>query len=375
VKLAMFDDYVPHADLGAGLPRANSICNDLVGRCERLAFFAMHGAGGDSPERWYRDLDRRMEIHIAPVPNDWTVTLERLAADGFDTLWVSRPPNARRIFSGLAARPGLRERFRIIYDAEALYAPRTVAMMELMGRPMAPVDVISALGEEYSLARSADVLVSVSPGEAKTLHRVTGRPTAVIGFTSLAQPLPASFAERSNFGFVGPMRRSSPNEDSLLWYGANVMHEVANRTGARLRVVGKIESQLFSIYAGYACELLGQVDSLAAFFNEIRAFIAPTRFAAGMPQKLIDAASAGVPIVATSLLAEQLGWADGVELLVADSAHAFADACARIYTDEALWQRLRENAVRRIRERYGPGMLAREIDGLFTFLHSTSAAL
>ena len=41
--------------------------------------------------------------------------------------------------------------------------------------------------------------------------------------------------------------------------------------------------------------------------------VAPTRFAAGVPIKVYDAASYGVPVVMTDLLADQLGWKhDGI---------------------------------------------------------------
>ena len=76
------------------------------------------------------------------------------------------------------------------------------------------------------------------------------------------------------------------------------------------------------------------------------------RFAAGIALKVHQAAASGVPVVATSVLASQLGWRDGEEILVADTPQAFADAVYRLYTDEALWNRVRRNALRRISEDY-----------------------
>jgi lipopolysaccharide biosynthesis protein len=53
-------------------------------------------------------------------------------------------------------------------------------------------------------------------------------------------------------------------------------------------------------------------------------------------------------VVATSLVAKQLGWEDGTELLVADAPEAFARQCARLHADPTLWQRLREAALVRV---------------------------
>jgi len=363
VKIAVFDDFVPHVDLGAGLPRANALVNELAQRCERVAYTAMEG-GTESPDQWYRDIDSRVAIRISHRHADYTAPLEALAAEGFDVLWVSRPPNMERIGAALARRPDLREAFTVVYDAEALYAPRTVQYNELAGIVMPAQARAAMLEREYATARGADLIVSVTQAEATALEAGAGRRVFVLGFTTLVDATPAAFGERRDLGFVGPLRGASPNEDSLLWYGANVLHAVAARTQAKLRVVGAAESPTFLIYAGPECEILGPRDDLRAFFNEIRIFIAPTRFAAGLPQKLIDAASAGVPIVGTALLAGQLGWSHRREMLIADTADAFANACVELYTNEALWSALRANAAQRILERYGPGCFARELDAI-----------
>lgn len=363
--MVMFDDYVPHIDLGAGLPRANAICNDLVARCECFRFFAMCGPASDTtPEAWYRDLDRRIQIDVPPAGQDWSLVLQALDGQGFHVLWVSRPTNAIKIFAAFDRVPDLRANFTVIYDAEALYAPRNAQLWRLMENPKSPDAAADELAREFDLAGRADILVSVSPGEARRFREQTDKPTFVLGFPTLVQPTSATFEERRDFGFVGPLRRTSPNEDSMLWYAANVMHDVATRTRARLRIAGRLESRLIEIYNGPECEIIGQVADLSAFMNQIRVFLAPTRFAAGLPQKLIDAASAGVPIVATSLLADQLGWTNGTELLVADSASEFGDCCVRLYEDTTLWSSLRDCALDRVIERYGTGSLTREIDSL-----------
>ena len=94
--------------------------------------------------------------------------------------------------------------------------------------------------------------------------------------------------------------------------------------------------------------VLGSVDDLTELYGRARVFIAPTRFAAGIPFKLHHAAAHGLPVVATSLLAKQLGWQAGRDLLAADEPESFAQACARLYRDPELWRGLRSAALDRI---------------------------
>jgi hypothetical protein len=55
-----------------------------------------------------------------------------------------------------------------------------------------------------------------------------------------------------------------------------------------------------------------------------------------------------VPVACTSLLQRQLGWTDGVEVLVGDTAEEFAAACSTAYRDEATWRGLRDRALARV---------------------------
>jgi hypothetical protein len=52
--------------------------------------------------------------------------------------------------------------------------------------------------------------------------------------------------------------------------------------------------------------------------------------------------------VVSNLIGEQLGWEDRKDYLVAGTPIAFAEACCRLYQNEALWQQLRSNALLRV---------------------------
>ena len=69
-----------------------------------------------------------------------------------------------------------------------------------------------------------------------------------------------------------------------------------------------------------------------------------------------EAASFGLPVVAASLLAEQLEWHDNQELLAVptDDPRRMAERIVALYRDETLWQRLRDGALGRLIAENGP---------------------
>jgi O-antigen biosynthesis protein len=110
----------------------------------------------------------------------------------------------------------------------------------------------------------------------------------------------------------------------------------------------------FSAVTNGQVQILGKVPDLTPLYDESRIFIAPTRFSAGIPHKIHEAAARGIPVVATSLLAQQLGWSDGVQLLVADDPKKFAEQCIRLYRDPRLWEQIRQNALEQVRQECSP---------------------
>lgn len=103
--------------------------------------------------------------------------------------------------------------------------------------------------------------------------------------------------------------------------------------------------------------LRGTVANLDLLYNAARVFVAPTRYAAGQPYKVLEAAARGVPVVATELLRRQLGWAAEAEILSveADDPRAFAAAVLALYREEGPWRTIREGALHRLRQDHGRG--------------------
>lgn len=161
--------------------------------------------------------------------------------------------------------------------------------------------------------------------------------------------------------FVGAIHeQDSPNYDSLVWFADNVLPLVERELGweTRLTIVGYTAPgvRLDRFQDHPRITLRGPVPDLATVYDSHRLFVAPTRYAAGSPYKVQEAASHGLPVVATTLLAEQLEWRDGEELLAipVDDAATMAERIVTLYRDEALWQRLRDSALARLAAENAP---------------------
>ena len=268
--------------------------------------------------------------------------------DGYyDTILVSRPHNMR---SFLRARGATHARARLIYDAEAVFATREFLQLQHKGTPASAELRRSLLQEEIGLTATAAMVTTVNQREAD-IFRGGGHPDVrVLGLGVEPQPVSAGFAGRRDFLFVGVLDYDeTPNADAVIWFAERVMPLLEARLGpVRLLVAGRCVAPRVLSLASDRVLILGLVDDLTPIYAAARVFVAPHRYAAGLPLKVQEAAGRGLPVVASALLARQLGWTDGQELLVATTADEFAAACARLYSDAALWHALRRQGLDRL---------------------------
>lgn len=366
-RLLLIDDRVPHEALGAGYPRCRVLIHRLVEAGFDVTLYPLNQIHDDW-HQVYRTLPAEVEVMLGRGIGDLAdFVAER--AGFFDQVVISRPHNMALVRTALANDLSRFGRAGITYDAEAVIAPREVARLRLVGRLLDQGKARRMIEQELALAEGVDQIVAVSEREAE-LFRQAGHPSVqVLGHSLEAAPTAPGFDQRQGFLFVGALRDDdSPNVDSLLWFVDQVMPRLVEALGdqAVLYVVGEPTAPSLSAIASERVQFLGSLDALDLPLSVCRVFIAPTRFAAGIPHKVHAAAAGGVPVVATSLLAEQLGWADGQALLVADTADDFAAAGLRLYREPALWARLREGALAELRQDCDPAAFARQVRTIFS---------
>lgn len=349
-RLLILDDRLPNPQLGQGFPRAHSISRLLLKQGWFLTFYPTSFPGIDWGEA-YRLYPREVEVASDSGRAGLKAFLTKRAGY-YDAILVSRPHNMELVNALIAQDPKILGRTKIIYDAEALIAPRDAMKRAMLGRPVPANDQLRAIENEVKLGKSACAILAVNETEAEHFRSAVRCPVSVIGHAIKIEPTAQGFAERAGLLFVGALDGDdTPNVDSLAWFVKEIMPKIDRMIGATwtLHVAGSNRSAKARSLAGPRVKLLGMVDDLSDVYANARVFVAPTRYAAGIPMKVHEAAAAGVPSVVTPLLAKQLNWVQGKDLIVGATADEFADGCAKLYTDQGLWERVREAALVSVR--------------------------
>ncbi len=343
-RLLIIDDRMPLPSLGSGYPRAAEMLA-AIGRAGWSATLYPCAIPYFSCTEAYFVIPETTELTLGEPLLPLSVFL-KARVGCFDAVLVSRPHNMVRYREALADNPEW-DSVPVIFDAEAIFARRDTELDVLRGR-IRKADVYEqtqkALKREMALSHGVRTVLSVSRAEAETFRDHGCADVRVLGHALRPRPVGGGPEGRQDMLFVGALDDDkSPNTDSLEWFVQKIMPRIDALMGTDwcLNIAGRAGAPTIRKLESDRVRVLGTVEDLDPLYASARLFIAPTRYAAGIPMKLHESASVGLPAVATGLLADQLGWTNGVELLSADTAEDFAAACMRLYRDDALWSQLR----------------------------------
>jgi glycosyltransferase involved in cell wall biosynthesis len=351
-RILLIEDTVPLRLMGSGYVRCNDIIQVMASLGYQVTVFPIQRSQFDVASI-YRDMPDTIEVmYNKGVDSLPEFLVER--RDYYNAVWVARTHNLswirRLLDSILVTGPG---RPVIVLDTEAIVANRDAANTAVTGGETR--DLASAIKHELRHADICQTIIAVSEEEAYELRRLGWDNVSVIGHMRRLLPTPRAFADRAGILFVGAMhQQSSPNYDSLVWFVDEVLPIIEQRLQwqTRLTVVGYTAPgvSLERFVNHPRVTLRGMIADTEPLYDQHRVFVAPTRFAAGLPYKIYEAASFGLPVVATELLRRQMNWQNGIDLLSADphDPELLAKHVIALYEDEALWQQIRANALDRL---------------------------
>ncbi len=350
-RILFIEDRIPLRHLGSGFTRSNDIIATMAALGHHVTVFPIYRPI-ENIRDLYSDFPDTVElIHDRELPDLHRFLEQR--SGYFDILWIARTHNAERLLDILMNASRHLPINRIVLDTEAVAAPRDATRDALRGKTSRRT-LEKATQDELASAYFCQKIVAVNEQDATTIRSAGFTNVAILGHARAINPGATPFEQRAGLLFLGAIHDAdSPNLDGLEWFAEHVLPILDTQLpeGVEITIAGTVSRRIDLSRLGGARRIVlaGQVEDLRGLYDRHRVFFAPTRYAGGIPFKLHEAASFGLPIVASEILADQLGWRNDVEILTAPTdASAFATQILRLYNDEAVWQSLRAAALGRL---------------------------
>jgi O-antigen biosynthesis protein len=349
IKVLVIDNYIPAIRYGAGFPRLYKMLTCMADLGYVTSFFPVGDPVKIQPET--------SELQSKGLEVFWgdKVNFEEFAkarTGYYDIVVISRPDVFEKILVTVSRRW---PKAAILYDAEALFYTREATRAEVVGKMLPETEKIKMARHEMKLIEVADMVISVAQTTKQImLQNSSQKNIEVWEHIQDTHPLKATFEgtrDILHFGsfFSGP---GSPNEDAVVYFAKEIFPEVRMAIPIKFYIVGSSPTDNVRALSGTDIEVTGYVEKPELYFDRCRVNVVPTRFAAGIPLKLIEAMSYGIPSVVSRLIAEQLGLSDGNEVLVAVDRQSFVNKVIELYQNESLWNRLRDNSLDYIANNY-----------------------
>jgi glycosyltransferase involved in cell wall biosynthesis len=135
-----------------------------------------------------------------------------------------------------------------------------------------------------------------------------------------------------------------PNAAGILWFAKEVWPQIHQAVpDALFTVMGKEPPAELQTLHLPNLDITGYVDDVLPFLQETAVFIVPLHAGGGMRVKIVDGWSWGLPIISTTIGAEGIGYGDGHDILIADTADAFAQAAIRLLQNSEEARQLGQN--------------------------------
>jgi O-antigen biosynthesis protein len=242
---------------------------------------------------------------------------------------------------------------KLIFDTVDLHFLRNERLAELETDANVKADILASAkkmrDEELSIIEKSDITLVVSTVEQTLLQEIAPRATVkIVSNIHVNDPDKTGFAEREGILFIGGFRHP-PNLDAITWYAEKVLPILRrDLPGVMTTCIGSNAPAALEKLEAPDFHVAGFVQNIVPAYAATRISISPLRYGAGVKGKVNIAMQYGVPVVATLCSVEGMHLIDGEDAMVGDTPEAFAAAIVKVYTDAALWQRLRAGGHRNI---------------------------
>jgi len=190
--------------------------------------------------------------------------------------------------------------------------------------------------EKKACLESAKI-IAVSEADADTMRTLFGatRVDSIGTGVDLDYFAPRTTKPSADLVFVGSMDWL-PNIDGIKWFVGEVLPFIRRRKPAcSLAIVGRAPHPEIQdlVRDDSNIQLTGTVPDIRPYVWGAAVSIVPLRIGGGTRLKIYESMASRIPVVSTAIGAEGLPVSDGENILLRDSAEAFADACLELLAD------------------------------------------
>ncbi len=220
---------------------------------------------------------------------------------------------------------------------------------------------------ELKFIKKFDRIIAVTPKDKQILEReipslnISIIPTCIDSDYIKPSEIPNNLKDLIFVGSYGHY----PNVDGVLYFCRDIFPRILKEVPeTHLYIVGPYATKKILNLASKNITVTGLVKDIRPYISR-SVSIVPLRVGSGIKGKIIEAMGLGSPVITTSIGAEGLKIIRGKHLLIEDMPEGFAKQTIELLKNKLLRERLRENGLKLVREKYTWDKVISELNTIF----------
>lgn len=158
--------------------------------------------------------------------------------------------------------------------------------------------------------------------------------------------------QKYTIGFLGAMSVAH-NESGVIHFIDNILpHVIKKIPNVRFIIVGGGVTEKVRKRASKNIIFTGYVEDVREAIGICEVFVCPLTFGSGIKTKNLEAMAMGIPIVTTTIGAENIHAVDGYDWLVENDCELFAEKIIELMINEDMRDKMRNNAKKFVEENF-----------------------
>jgi glycosyltransferase involved in cell wall biosynthesis len=347
--MLVFDDRVPTPDRDAGSARMVNILKLLAG-IGNPVFVPMKPQPETEQFLWTEGIETANVVDYVRL----------IKIRNFRVAILSRPEIAGALLRSIRRAD---RTIKIVFDMVDAHFVRLGREYEITGSEKLAVEARRSKARELDLAQSSDQVWCASESDKRAISgAVDEKRLFVIPTIHPLRDRAKLPEEREGLLFIGSFYHR-PNSDAVNYFMREIYPLIKEvLPSVTFYIVGTGASPEIEAYNSATVRVMGYIPDINPLLNNVRVFVAPLRFGAGVNGKIGEALSYGLPVVTTSIGAEGVGLTSGENAMIADDPREFAKNVIRVYQDMDLWRRLSDSGYKHIENHFTPEVVGQKIE-------------
>ena len=355
-RILFLEDKLPKPQHGMGFVRSDTISRVLAKEAGLISMAGLHNTSwSENPSTAVPDqtVEVLTNINVDSIERFFQ---ERIGV--YDMIWLCRTHNLPRLRAWRAACPAFFDGVQIVLDTEAIASARRHGYAQQVGQS---ANLEELLFEELEYLDGINHICAVNEVDRLMLVDMLEKrrlqiPVSVLGHSLARKQAVPRFEDSLDIVLAGAYSQpDGPNADGLLWFDEHVRPLLADLKDCEFVIAGSQAAQFAkAARLKHSYKIVSDPADMSEVYRHARLMVAPTRFAAGIPMKVHEAASFGVPVVMTDLLARQLDWTTRGIASAPAEASAMAALIQILASDPIAWDIAQETQLSLIEQDCDP---------------------